>query len=327
MNIFVKISASVAILAGLATGATAQEVLLRSSDTHPDGYPTVEAVKHMGELLMERSGGRIGIEVYHSSQLGEEADAIEQTRLGVIDIIRASFGPFNNIIPETKVPSLPYIFRSVDHMRAVADGDIGADILAAFEPHGLIGLAFYDAGARSFYTSETPVRSIEDMAGQKFRVMQSDLFVDMINALGADAVPMPYGEVYSAIQTGVIDGAENNPPSYETALHAEVAPYYTLDEHLIVPEVLAISKITWDRLSAEDQDLIRQAAQDSVAYQRELWDAAEEAALEAVVAAGSEIIEVDKQPFIDAMGPVYEQYVDTPELQDLVTRIQALEVE
>lgn len=327
MNVFVKFSASVAIMVGLATGAASQEILLRSSDTHPDGYPTVEAVKHMGELLMERSGGRIGIEVYHSSQLGEEADAIEQTRLGVIDIIRASFGPFNNIIPETKVPSLPYIFRSVEHMRAVADGDIGADILAAFEPHGLIGLAFYDAGARSFYTSEVPIRSIEDMAGQKFRVMQSDLFVDMINALGADAVPMPYGEVYSAIQTGVIDGAENNPPSYETALHAEVAPYYTLDEHLIVPEVLAISKITWDRLSPEDQELIRQAAQDSVAYQRELWDAAEQASLEAVAAAGSEIIEVDKQPFIDAMGPVYERYVDTPELQDLVDRIQALEVE
>nr|WP_244505109.1 TRAP transporter substrate-binding protein [Pelagibacterium luteolum] len=320
-----RLSASVAVIAGLTLSASAQEIVLRSSDTHPDGYPTVEAVRHMGELLMERSHGRIGIEVYHSSQLGEEADAIEQTRLGVIDVIRASFGPFNNIIPETKVPSLPYIFRSTDHMRSVVDGDVGADILAAFEPHGLIGLAFYDAGARSFYTGNTPVRSIEDMAGQKFRVMQSDLFVDMVVALGADAVPMPYGEVYSAIQTGVIDGAENNPPSYESSAHVEVAGYYTLDEHLIVPEILAISKSTWDRLSPEDQALIQQAATDSVAYQRELWDAAEAAALETVVANGAEIIEIDKQPFIDAMAPVYERYVDTPELQDLVARIQAVE--
>lgn len=325
MNAFFKVSASFAVLAGLSASAAAQDIVLRSSDTHPDGYPTVEAVKHMSELLMERSDGRISIEVYHSSQLGEEADAIEQTRFGAIDMIRASFGPFNNLIPETMVTSLPYIFRSVDHMRAVMDGEIGEEILASFEPHGLVGLAFYDAGARSFYTSSRPVASVEDMAGLKYRVMQSDVFVDMVNALGADAVPMPYGEVYSAIQTGVIDGAENNPPSYESSGHADVAGYYTLDEHLIVPEILAVSKITWDRLSAEDQELVRQAAIDSVVFQREAWDAAEAQALEAVIAAGAEVIEVEKQPFIDAMEPVYERYVTTPELQDLVDRIQAVE--
>ncbi|WP_404402100.1 TRAP transporter substrate-binding protein [Pelagibacterium halotolerans] len=325
MNIFIKVTASVAVLAGLSTAAVAQEIILRSSDTHPDGYPTVEAVKYMGELLTERSGGRIAIEVYHSSQLGEEADTIEQTRFGVIDLNRVSLGPFNNLVPETRVPSLPYIFRSIDHMREVMDGDIGDDILAAFEPHDLVGLAYYDAGARSFYTSNTPVRSIDDMAGQKFRVIQSDLFVDMVNALGADAVPLPYGEVYSAIQTGVIDGAENNPPSYLSSAHLEVAKYYTLDEHLIVPEVLVMARSTWDKLSPEDQELVRQAARDSVSYQRELWDAAVVDAMAAAVAMGSEIIEVDKQPFIDAMGPVYEQYVDTPELQDLVARIQAVQ--
>jgi tripartite ATP-independent transporter DctP family solute receptor len=308
-----------------AAPALAQEIVLRSSDTHPDGYPTVEAVKHMSELLMERSGGRIAIEVYHSAQLGEEADTIEQTRFGVIDMNRVSMGPFNNLVPETKVPSLPYIFRSVDHMRTVMDGEIGDEILSAFEPHGLIGLAYYDAGARSFYNSRVPITSLEDLSGLKFRVMQSDLFVDMVQALGADAVPMPYGEVYSSIQTGVIDGAENNPPSYESSAHVEVAQYYTLDEHLIVPEVLVISKTTWDGLSADDQDLIRQAAQDSVAHQRELWDAAEAEAMDTVRAAGAEILEVDKQPFIDAMEPVYARYVDTPELQDLVARIQAVE--
>ncbi|WP_196259452.1 TRAP transporter substrate-binding protein [Pelagibacterium limicola] len=325
MNIFIKVTASVAILAGLSTAAVAQEIVLRSSDTHPDGYPTVEAVKYMGQLLSERSGGRIVIEVYHSSQLGQETDTIEQTRFGVIDLNRVSLGPFNNLVAESKVPSLPYIFRSIEHMRTVMDGDIGEDILAAFEPYDLVGLAFYDAGARSFYTSTTPIRSIEDMAGQKFRVQQSDLFVDMVNALGADAVPMPYGEVYSAIQTGVIDGAENNPPSYLSSAHAEVAKYYTLDEHLIVPEILVMARSTWDRLSAEDQELVRQAAKDSVSHQRELWDAAVTDALEAVAAMGSEIIEIEKQPFIDAMDSVYERYVDTPELQDLVARIKAVQ--
>lgn len=154
-----------------AAPALAQEIVLRSSDTHPDGYPTVEAVKHMSELLMERSGGRIAIEVYHSAQLGEEADTIEQTRFGVIDMNRVSMGPFNNLVPETKVPSLPYIFRSVDHMRTVMDGEIGDEILSAFEPHGLIGLAYYDAGARSFYNSRVPITSLEDLSGLKFRVM------------------------------------------------------------------------------------------------------------------------------------------------------------
>lgn len=304
MNLFAKVSTSLLVLGAATVSATAQEIVLRSSDTHPEGYPTVEAVQHMSDLLMERSDGRIAIEVYHSSQLGEEADAIEQTRFGAIDMIRASFGPFNNLIPETMVTSLPYIFRSVDHMRAVMDGEIGEEILAAFEPHGLVGLAFYDAGARSFYTSSRPVASVEDMEGLKYRVMQSDLFVDMVSALGADAVPMPYGEVYSAIQTGVLDGAENNPPSYESSGHWEVAGYYTLDEHLIVPEILAVSKITWDNLSPEDQELIRQAAIESVAFQREAWDAAEAEAMEQVVAAGAEVIEVEKQPFIDAMASV-----------------------
>ncbi|RUT30065.1 TRAP transporter substrate-binding protein [Arsenicitalea aurantiaca] len=325
MHHFARLAAGTAIAVTMSIGAASAQTVLRSSDTHPDGYPTVEAVKYMGELLEERTDGRISIEVFYGAQLGEEADTIEQTRFGVIDMNRVSMGPFNNLIAETRVPSLPYIFRSVDHMRTVMDGEIGEEILATFEDYDLIGLAFYDAGARSFYTSERPVRSIADMEGQRFRVMQSDVFVDMVSALGANATPLPYGEVYSAIQTGVIDGAENNPPSYESSAHAEVARYYTLDEHLIVPEVLVMAKSTWDRFSAEDQEIIRQAAKDSVARQRELWDAAEAAALETVLAAGSEVIEVDKQPFIDAMAPVYEKYVDTPELQDLVARIQATE--
>lgn len=316
--------ASVA-LAGAASAALAAEMTLRSSDTHPDGYPTVEAVKYMGALIEERTDGRIGVEVFHSAQLGEEKDTIEQTRFGVIDMNRVSLGPFNNLVPETTVVSLPYIFRSTDHMHKVMDGEIGDEIKAAFEPHDLVALAFYDSGARSFYNSQKPIDSIDDLAGMKFRVMQSDVFVDMVNTFGANATPMPYGEVYSAIETGVIDGAENNWPSYQTSGHSEVAKYVTLDEHLIVPEVLVMSKAAWDKLTPEDQAIVREAAEESVAKQRELWTAAEAASMEAVIAAGAEVSEIDKQPLIDAMGPVYDKYASTPELKDLVTRIQAVE--
>jgi tripartite ATP-independent transporter DctP family solute receptor len=317
---------AVALLASTAMTlqAAACEVTLRSSDTHPDGYPTVEAVKHIGKLVQERTGGRICVEVFHSAQLGEEKDTIEQTRFGVIDMNRISMGPFNNLIEETRVPSLPYIFRSVEHMQKVMDGEIGEEIKKAFDPQDLVALAFYDAGSRSFYNSKKPVKSLADLAGMKIRVIQSDVFVDMISALGANATPMPYGEVYSAIQTGVIDGAENNWPSYESSGHYEVAKFFTLDEHLIVPEVFVMSKKSWDKLSAADQEIVRQAAKESVTVMREMWVAREKASEEKVRATGVKIVtEIDKQPFIDAMKPVYDKYVTTDKLKDLVARIQA----
>lgn len=324
MNLIARLTAALALSAALFGQAHAQTVL-RSSDTHPDGYPTVEAVKHFGQLVEERTDGRYKVEVYHSAQLGQEADTIEQVRSGVIELNRVSLGPWNGLIPATTVPSLPYVFRSVDHARKVMTGPIGDEILAAFEPHGVIGLAFYDGGARSFYNSKKPINGLDDLAGMKFRVMQSDIFVDMVAALGASATPMPYGEVYSGIETGVIDGAENNFPSYDTAKHAEVAKHYTLDEHLIVPEVFVMSKVAWDKLSDEDKAIFRQAARDSVSKQWELWDAQVQASRSKVEAGGSQITMPDKQPFIDAMGPVYEKHVKDPALQDLVTRIKAVE--
>ncbi|CUA92671.1 TRAP transporter substrate-binding protein [Pannonibacter indicus] len=324
---FMTIAKATLLASVMMTGAaTACEVTLRSSDTHPDGYPTVEAVKAMGKMLEERTGGKLCIEVFHSAQLGQEKDTIEQTKFGVIDMNRVSMGPFNNLVEETKVVSLPYIFRSVDHMHKVMDGPIGEEILAAFEPHGYVGLAFYDGGSRSFYNAKKPIETIDDLKGMKVRVMQSDIFVDMMTALGANATPMPYGEVYSSIQTGVIDGAENNWPSYESSGHFEVAGYYTLDEHLIVPEVLVMSKASWDKLSAEDQAAVRQAAKDSVPMMREMWQAREKASEEKVRAAGATVVtDIDKQPFIDAMKPVYEKHVTSDKLKDLVARIQATE--
>lgn len=326
MKLMKSLTGMLLATAAMVMTANACETTLKSSDTHPDGYPTVEAVKAMGKMLEESTGGRLCIEIYHSAQLGEEKDTIEQTQFGAIDLNRVSLGPFNNIIEETQIPSLPYIFRSVDHMHTVMDGPIGQEILDAFAAHDLIGLGFYDGGSRSFYNKEKPIKSMADLKGLKFRVMQSDMFVDMVSALGANATPLPYGEVYSSIQTGVIDGAENNWPSYDTSGHFEVAKYYTLDQHLIVPEVLVMSKKSWDKLSAEDQAAVRAAAKASVPVMRDLWVAQEKVSEDKVRAAGSEIItDIDKTPFIEAMKPVYEKYVTSDKLKDMVARIQATE--
>lgn len=303
---------------------SAQGAPLRSADIHPDGYPTVEAVKYFGQLLTERTGGRLKVQVFHSAQLGQERETIEQTRFGVIDLNRINMGPFNNLIPETFVPALPFIFRSVEHMRKTMDGAVGDQILKAFEPHGLVALTFYDSGARSFYNSKRPIAGLADLKGMKVRVQQSDLFIDLVNALGANATPMPAGEVYSALQTGVVDGAENNWPSYESFRHAEVAKYYSVTEHSMSPEVLVMSKRSFDKLSAADQDIVRKAARESTTKMRELWEAREKAAETKVRGMGCQINAVEKQPFIDAMKPVYEKYVKDTKLKELVARIQAI---
>ncbi|WP_051329145.1 TRAP transporter substrate-binding protein [Geminicoccus roseus] len=321
-RLFLGATAALALMTG--TGQ-AQEMILRSADIHPDGYPTVEAVKYMGELLQQKTDGRISVEVFHSRQLGEEKDTIEQTRFGVIDMNRVNLAPFNNLVPATVVPALPFIFRSTEHMHQVMDGEIGDEIRAAFEPHDLVALAYYDSGARSFYTVGKPIRGIEDMQGQKIRVQQSDMWLSMMQALNANPTPMSFGEVYSALQTGVIDGAENNWPSLESSKHYEVAKFYTLTEHSMSPEVLVMAKATWDKLSPEDQQAVQEAAQESVGKMRDLWAEREKASEEIVRQAGVEVIEVDKQPFVDAMGPVYEEFANTPELKDLVERIQAVE--
>lgn len=313
-----------AFIAATAGAAQAQNVTLRSTDIHPDGYPTIEAVKYMGQLLDQRTNGRIKINVFHSAQLGQEKDTIDQTRFGVIDMNRINMAPFNNLIPATNIPSLPFIFRSVDHMRKVMDGPIGDNLLKDFEKHDLIGLAFYDSGSRSFYNGKRPISSPADMKGMKIRVQQSDMFVALVSALGANATPMPFGEVYSALQTGVIDGAENNWPSYESTRHFEVSKFYSMTEHSLSPEVLVMSKRSFDKFNAADQALIKAAAKESVAKMRELWDAREKESEAKVKAGGAQINAVGKQPFIDAMKPVYDKFVTDPKLKDMVAAIQAV---
>lgn len=319
----------VAVLAGLLCMALAapafseDKIVLKSADTHAEDYPTVQAVKKMGDLLNEWTKGRITIQIFPGRQLGEEKDTIEQTIAGAIALNRVNLAPLNSIVPETAVPALPYIFRSTEHMHKVMDGPIGEELLATLAPHGMIGLAFYDSGARSFYNTKKPIHSPADMQGMKIRVQNSDLFVDTMKALGANATPMEFGEVYEALKTGVIDGAENNWPSYESTRHFEVAKNYTLDQHSMSPEVLVMSKIVWDKLTPEDQALIKKAAKESVPVMRKLWEERVEKAKKIVEANGNDIIfDVDKQPFIDAMGPVYEKYANTPALKDMVKRIQ-----
>jgi len=316
--------AGAAFIASLTASAQAQNVTLRATDIHPDGYPTIEAVKYMGQLLEQRSGGRIKINVFHSAQLGQEKDTIDQTRFGVIDINRINMAPFNNLIPATNIPSLPFIFRSVDHMRKAMDGKIGDDLLAEFTKHDLIGLALYDSGSRSFYNGKKAINTPADMKGMKIRVQQSDMFVALVSALGANATPMNYGEVYSGLQTGVIDGAENNWPSYESSRHFEVSKFYSLTEHSLSPEALVMSKKSFDKFNAADQALIKAAAKESVAKMRELWDAREKASEAKVKAGGAVINAVEKQPFIDAMKPVYDKFVTDAAMKDLVAKIQAV---
>lgn len=311
-----------AALSLAALPASAQT--LRSADIHPDGYPTVDAVKYLGELMEQRTGGRIKIQVFNNAQLGAEKDTIEQTRFGVIDMNRVNTAPFNNLVPETQVLGLPFLFRSVDHMHKVVDGPIGDEILKAFEPHGLVGLAFYDSGARSFYTTKKAIRSIDDMKGLKIRVQQSDLWIAMMQAFGANPTPMPMGEVYSSLETGVVDGAENNWPSYESARHYEIAKNYTLTEHSLNPEILVMSKISWDKLTPEDQKIFRQAAKDSVVKMRELWTAREKSSEAKVRAGGANVIKVNKDEFSAVMKPVYDKFVTDPKQKALLEQIQAV---
>jgi tripartite ATP-independent transporter DctP family solute receptor len=323
-----KLTKLLGLALGLAMSTTlaqAQQISLRSADIHPDGYPTVEAVKYMGQLLSERSNGRINVQVMNNSVLGSEKDTIEQTRFGVIDLNRVNAAPFNNLVKETVVLGMPFLFRSTDHMHKTVDGPIGEEILAAFEPHGLVGLAYYDSGARSFYTTKKPVEKLADLKGMKIRVQQSDLWIAMMQAFGANPTPMPMGEVYSSLETGVVDGAENNWPSYESARHYEVAKNYTLTEHSLNPEILVMSKMSWDKLTPDDQKLVRQAAKDSVAKMRELWSAREKASEEKVRAGGVNVIKVDKAEFSAAMKPVYDKFVTDAKLKDLLERIQAVQ--
>jgi len=294
---------------GSSSGASeGPSYTFRLAEAHPADYPTTKADMRFAELVKERSDGRITIDVFPSAQLGEEKAVIEQVQLGAIEFTRVSTGPMAEFNKDFGVFSLPYIFENDDHVWKFLLGADGMKLLDTLQSSGLQGLGWYSSGSRSFYASK-PLTSIEDVKGLKIRVQENKLNLAIMEALGANATPMPYGEVYSSLQTGVIDAAENNYPSYYSSKHYEVAPHLLLDSHQRVPEVLLISKTVWDKLSEEDKGLIRQAALDSIEYQREEWAKYEKESEDAVRAAGATITEVsDLQPWKDAVQPVIDSY-------------------
>ena len=310
-------------LAAAAGCLAVQAREFRSADVHnSDDYPTVAAVKHMSQLLEQRSGGKYRIKVFNKSALGSEKETLDQVKIGALEMNRVNISALNSMCPKTLVPTMPFLFDSIAHMRKTLDGPVGDEILKGCEHEGLVGLAFYDSGARSIYAKK-PVRTVADTKGMKIRVQQSDLWVALVGAMGANATPMPAGEVYTALKTGLIDAAENNIPSYEGFKHYEAVKFYSHTEHSMAPEVLVISKVVFDKMSKADQDLFRQTAKDSVAFQRQKWDEQEAKALDIVVKAGSTIVkDVDKASFKAVMQPVYDKFITTPDLKRLVKAVQ-----
>src|ERR1700720_1619954 len=299
---------------------------LKVSDVHAPGYPTVAAVESLGKKLQQATNGRLTVQVFASMQLGGEKEAIEQAQVGALQMARVSVGAIGPVIDDLNVFNLPFLFRNTAHMQKVIDGAIGTELLdkvTANEKAGLVGLCWMDEGARSFYNTKHPVKSIADLKGLKVRVIGNPMFVDMANALGANGVAMGYDQVFSALQTGVIDGAENNPPSFVFDNHYQVAKYYTLTEHLIVPEILVFSRATWDSLSKDDQALVKKLAREAQLDERQLWKKVEDEAMAKMKSSGIEVDTVsDKAPFEAAVKPVWDKY--GAKYSELIKRIQAV---
>ena len=301
------------------------QTVWKASDVHPIGYPTVEAMQRMGKKLEEATKGRIKIQMYPSMQLGGEKEMIEQAQVGALAIARISVGPMGPLVPELNVFNLPFMFRDNVHMEKVIDGPVGDELLKKLSDHptaGLIGLCWMNAGSRNVYNGKKPVKSIDDLKGLKIRMMGNPVFVDTMNALGGNGVSMGFDQLINALQTGVVDGAENNEPSYATGQHYRYAKYYSLTGHLIIPEILVFSKRVWQTMSPEDQALIVKLAKETQHEQRKLWYEMEKKSVDAIKEAGAEIIPInDKKPFQDAVKPVWDKY--GAQHKALIDRIQA----
>jgi tripartite ATP-independent transporter DctP family solute receptor len=308
-----------------AVPASAQtKMVLKATDVHPLGYPTVEAVVRMGKKLEAATNGRLTIQMYPSMQLGGEKEMIEQAQVGALQLARVSVGPMGPIVPELNVFNLPFMFRDNAHMEKVIDGPIGEELLKKLTDHptaGLVGLCWMNAGSRNVYNSKHPIKTVQDLKGLKIRMMGNPVFVDTMNSLGGNGIAMGYDQLISALQTGVVDGAENNEPSYATGQHYRYAKYYSMTGHLVIPELLVFSKKAWATLSAEDQQLIAKLAKEAQQEQRGLWYEMEKKSMEQMKAAGAEINEVaDRSAFQAAVKPVWDKY--GAQHQQLIQRIQ-----
>ncbi|VIO66487.1 Solute-binding protein [Bradyrhizobium ivorense] len=319
------ITLAVALLSAVVSAsAFARE--FRTADTQNEDYPTVQALNYMGQLIAERTGGRHRITVFHTRQLGEEKETLEQTRAGAIDLNRTNVALIGTMVPAVNVLAMPFLFRSLEHLQKTLDGPIGTEILDSFEAHGFVGLTFYDSGARSIYNSVRPVRSLEDLKGLRLRVQQSAQMAEMIRAFGAQPVEMPYGQVLTGLATKLIDGAENNWPSFVTTGHYKYAGYYSLTRHTVSPEVLVMSKKAWASLTADEQTIFREAAQRSSTYMREKWKELEERSRKQAEAAGVKIIaDIDRRPFEAAMAGIYAKAERDPAISALIERIRNVE--
>ena len=308
----------------VAFAVSVQAAEWKGWNIHVAGYPNTIALDKFVELLSQKSGGKMKLKMYHAGTLGSQPDAIEQVRMGGLEIANFSLGPVGPIVPEANVVSLPFIFKDPDHAFRVLEGKAGEMMNVGLAKKGLISLVWYDGGARSFYNSKKPIKTPADVTGLKVRVMNNDLYSGMIKALGGNPSPMAFSEVYQSLKTGVVDGAENNWPSYESTGHYEVAKYYSISQHLIIPETLCINAAVWKKLSAKDQKILKEAAQESALLQRKLWKERSKASEKKVKAGGSMINSIpNKGPFQDAMKPVYDKFLaDNPNLKPLVKLIQ-----
>ena len=309
-----------ALLSSIGVSASAAEVI-KAADVHPEGYPNVVAMQNLGKKLEEATKGRLTLRMFPNMVLGDEKSMIEQTQAGGIDILRTSLGPVGPVVPEVNVFNMPFVFRDVAHMRKVIDGPIGDELLAKVtaSPARLVALGWMDGGARSLYTKKL-VKTPADLKGVKVRMMGNPLFVDTMNAMGGNGISMAYGEVFSALQTGVIDGAENNPPSMFTSNHFSTGTkYYAQTNHLIIPELLVMSKVAWDKLTPADQALVKKLGREAQLEQRALWDKSVEEHTAKLKAAGVEFVPVDQKLFFDATEPVRAKY--GAKFADLMKRI------
>ena len=291
--------------------ASAQDKMVwKASDVHPLGYPTVEAIVRMGKKLEAATNGRISIQMYPLMQLGGEKEMIEQAQIGALQIARISVGAMGPVVDDVNVFNLPFVFRDEAHMRKVIDGPIGQDLLERINTSPttrLVVLGWMDAGTRNVYSNK-PVTKPEDLKGQKIRMMGNPLFVETMNAMGGNGVAMGFNELYSALQTGVVDGAENNPPTLLAQNHYTVSKVYSLTGHLIIPEIFVFSKRNWDALSKADQDLVKKLSREAQIEQRALWDAYVGDAETKLKAAGVKFVPADKPAFYKATQPIRDKY-------------------
>ena len=323
-NLIASVASTVASLAFTVTLPASAQTVLKAADVHPAGYPNVVAIESLGKKLEAATNGKYKLQMFPGGVLGGEKEMIEQTQVGAINILRTSLGPLGPVVPDVNVFNMPFVFRNEAHMRAVIDGPIGQEILDKItaSPVKMVALGWMDGGSRSLYTKK-PVKTPADLKGMKVRMMGNPLFVDTMNAMGGNGISMGYGEVFSALQTGVIDGAENNPPSMFTSNHYTTGTkYYAQTNHLIIPEIFVMSKVTWDKMTPAEQTMVKKFSQEAQLEQRSLWDKSVAEYSAKLKAAGVEFVAVDQKPFYDATAPVRAKY--GAQYAELIKRIEAV---